>query len=136
MASINGTNISINCLLDSSVEKGRFIRIVGQSGAESIASQASISAASSGHNIIGVALSSGVSGDSIDVQIFGICSCVRAGAEIWAGSLITTDSSGKAVTAVSGDRSIGRLVCGNDGANFAATDEECTVLLNVVCDVA
>jgi hypothetical protein len=135
MASISGTYIGINCLLDSSVEKGRFVRAVGLLEGIPTAEQASSGLSSSGHNIIGVAASAGLAGDRIDVQISGVCTFLEAGAEMAAGSLVTTDSAGRAVQASSGDRSFGRLVCGREGASYSALGEECSVLLNVICDV-
>jgi hypothetical protein len=135
MASISGTYVGINCLLDSPVEKGRFVRSVGLLEGTPTVAQASIGLSSSGHNILGVASSAGSSGERVDVQISGVCCFLEAGAEMAAGALVTTDSVGRAVQASSGDRAVGRLVCGREGASYSTLGEECTVLLNVICDV-
>lgn len=136
MASVNGQSVTISCKLTAAVTRGRFVRINGANGGIPVATQSTDGSVATGHANVGIALTSGVAGDIIDVQIDGLCSFATAGASLTLGALVTTDANGKVVAAASGDRAIGRIISGKDGDASTADGEECIVHLGFACDVA
>jgi hypothetical protein len=83
--------LAITLALTGTVTANRFVKPAGaQSGAD--------------ENAIGVARSSGVSGEKITADVLGTA-IVEAGASITAGATVKADSSGRAITwATSGAR--------------------------------
>lgn len=136
MASVNGQSVTISCKLTAAVTRGRFVRINSASGGVPVATQSTDGSTATAHANVGIALTSGVSGDIIDVQIAGLCSCATAGASLTLGALVTTDANGKVVAAASGDRAIGRIISGKDSDASTADGEDCNVLLGFATDVA
>ncbi len=136
MSSVNGQSVTISCRLTAAVTRGRFVRINGASGGIPVATQSNDGSTATGHANVGIALTTGVSGDIIDVQIAGLCSFATAGAALTLGALVTTSGAGKVVAAASGDRAIGRVISGKDSDASTADGEECIVLLGFAADVA
>ena len=136
MASVNGQSVTISCILTATVTRGRVVRINSASGGIPVATQSTDGTTATGHANIGVALTSGVAGQIIDVQVAGLCSFATASASITLGALVTTDANGKIAAAASGDRFIGRLISGKDGDASTADGEECIVLLGFCGDLA
>ena len=74
-----------------------------------------------------MALTSGVAGDIIDVQLLGNCPFAIAAGVIDPGKFVTSDANGKLVAAASGDRIVGIILSG-------ATDTGATAD-GVVCEL-
>lgn len=136
MASVNGQSVTISCKLTAGVTRGRFVRINGANGGIPVATQSTDGTTATAHANVGVALTTGVAGDIIDVQIAGLCSFATAAASLTLGALVTTDANGKVVAAASGDRAFARIISGKDGDASTADGEECIVLLGFAADVA
>jgi len=69
MASVNGLQSIKTYRLTGTVTRGRLVKADGVSGGIAAAAQAT----GSGDYLLGVALTSGVAGDIIDVQLLGNC---------------------------------------------------------------
>ena len=82
MSSVNGQSVTISCKLTAAVTRGRFVRINGANGGIPVATQSTNGTTATGHANVGVALTTGVSGDIIDVQIAGLCSFATAAAAL------------------------------------------------------
>jgi hypothetical protein len=105
------------------VTRGRIVKADGVSGGIAAAAQAT----GAGEYLLGVALTSGVAGDIIDVQLLGNCPFSVAAAVIDPGKFVTADANGKLVAAASGDRIVGIILSG-------ATDTGATAD-GVVCEL-
>jgi len=127
--------IVVSCILTAAVTRGRFVRINSASGGLPVATQSTDGTLATGHHNVGVALTSGVSGDIIDVQIAGLCHVVTAGASLTLGQLITPNATGKAKAAASGDVARGILISGKDSDASTADTEDCVVLLGIYASV-
>jgi hypothetical protein len=127
--------IVVSCILTATVTRGRFVRINSASGGLPVATQSTDGTLVTGHHNVGVALTSGVSGDIIDVQIAGLCHVVTASGSLTLGVLVTTDASGKAKAAAAGDVARGILISGKDSDASTADTEDCVVLLGIYASV-
>lgn len=132
MASIHGQGNVITAKLTAAVTRGRIVRTSGAfSGGIPVVVQATDPLTATGHNNIGVALSSGVAGDLIDVQIDGVCSFATAAGALTPGALVTTEAAGKVAAAIAGDTAIGRFLSGKDGDGSSNNNEECIIHLGI-----
>jgi hypothetical protein len=132
MASIHGQGNILSVKLTASVTRGRIVRFDGTfSGGIPVVVQATDPAAATGHYNGPVALTSGVAGDIIDVQLDGLCSFGTAAGALTPGRLVTTDGAGKFAHAVAGDVAIGRFISGKDSDGSSNNNEECIVILGI-----
>jgi hypothetical protein len=132
MASIHGQGNVISAKLTASVTRGRIVRFDGSfSGGIPVVVQATDATAATGHNNAAVALTSGVAGDIIDIQLDGLCSFGIAAGALTPGRLVTTDGAGKFAHAVAGDVAIGRFISGKDSDGSSNNNEECIVVLGI-----
>jgi len=125
MASVNGLQSIKSYRLTGSVTRGRVVKADGLSGGIAAAAQAT----GAGEYLLGVALTSGVAGDVIDVQLLGVCPFAIASGVIDPGKFVTADASGKLVAAASGDRIIGVVLSGS--TSTGATADGATAELNI-----
>jgi len=132
MASIHGQGNVISAKLTATVTRGRIVRFDGTfSGGIPVVVQATDPSAATGHNNAAVALTSGVAGDIIDIQLDGLCSFGIAAGALTPGRLVTTDGAGKFAHAVAGDVAIGRFISGKDSDGSSNNNEECIVVLGI-----
>jgi hypothetical protein len=125
MASVNGLQSIKSYRLTGTVTRGRIVKADGLSGGIAAAAQAT----GAGEYLLGVALTSGVAGDVIDVQLLGVCAFAIASGAIDPGRFVTSDASGKLVAAASGDRIIGVVLSGS--TSTGATADGATAELNI-----
>lgn len=104
-----GADLSATSNLDLWVEA-----TVSGSGASSIITATIANAATD--TLVGVLKSNGASGFGVQVAIDGVVK-IKCGAAVTAGAYLTTDSSGRAVTAVSTNRYRGIAKTGSANAN-------------------
>lgn len=127
--------VTISCILTAAVTRGRFVRINSASGGLPVATQSTDGTLVTGHHNVGIALTSGVSGDIIDVQVAGLCHVATASGSLTLGTLVTTDANGKIKAAASGDVARGILIAGKDSDASTADTEDCVVLLGIYASV-
>ena len=108
MASVNGLNSIKSYRLTGTVTRGRLVKADGLSGGIAAAAQAT----GAGEYLLGVALTSGVAGDIIDVQLLGNCPFAIASGVLTPGIFVTADANGKLVAAASGGRIVGVVLSG------------------------
>jgi hypothetical protein len=108
MASVNGLQSIKSYRLTGTVTRGLVCKADGLSGGIAAAAQAT----SGGDNILGIALTSGVAGDIIDVQLLGVCPFAIASGVLTPGVFVTADAAGKLAAAASGDRILGIVLSG------------------------
>jgi hypothetical protein len=123
MASVNGLQSIKSYRLTGTVTRGRLVKADGVSGGIAAAAQAT----GAGVYLLGVALTSGVAGDIIDVQLLGNCPFAIASGVLTPGIFVTSDANGKLVAAASGDRIVGIILSG--ATDTGATDD------GVVCEL-
>ena len=125
MASVNGLQSIKSYRLTGTVTRGRVVKADGLSGGIAAAAQAT----GAGEYLLGVALSSGVAGDIIDVQLLGVCPFAIASGAIDPGKFVTADADGKLVAAASGDRILGVVLSGS--TSTGATADGATAEINL-----
>lgn len=125
MASVNGLQSIKSYRLTGTVTRGRIVKADGLSGGIAAAAQAT----GGGEYLLGVALTSGVAGDIIDVQLLGVCPFATASGAIDPGKFVTADANGKLVAAASGDRILGVVLSGSTATG--ATADGVTAELNL-----
>ena len=125
MASVNGLQSIKSYRLTGTVTRGRAVKADGLSGGIAAAAQAS----SSADSLLGVALTSGVAGDVIDVQLLGVCPFAIASGVLTPGAFVTADANGKLVAAASGDRIIGVVLSGSTSTGATADGATCELNL-------
>ena len=125
MASVNGLQSIKSYRLTGTVTRGRVVKADGLSGGIAAAAQAT----GAGEYLLGVALSSGVAGDIVDVQLLGVCPFAIAAGAIDPGKFVTSDASGKLVAAASGDRILGVVLSGS--TSTGATADGATAEINI-----
>jgi len=108
MASVNGLQSIKSYRLTGTVTRGLVCKADGLSGGIAAAAQAT----SGGDNLLGIALTSGVAGDIIDVQLLGVCPFAIASGVLTPGVFVTADAAGKLAAAASGDRILGIVLSG------------------------
>ena len=108
MASVNGLGSIKSYRLTGTVTRGQVVKADGLSGGIAAAAQAT----SGGDNLLGIALTSGVAGDIIDVQLLGVCPFAIASGVLTPGVFVTADAAGKLAAAASGDRILGIVLSG------------------------
>jgi ribosomal protein L27 len=104
---------------------GQVVKADGLSGGIAAGAQAT----SGGDYLVGIALTSGVAGDIVDVQVLGNCPFAIASGAIDPGKFVTADANGKIVAAASGDRIIGVVLSGS--TSTGATADGATCELNI-----
>ena len=125
MASVNGLQSIKSYRLTGTVTRGRVVKANGLSGGIAAAAQASAGTDA----VLGVALSSGVAGDIIDVQLLGVCPFATASGVLTPGDFVTADAAGKLAAAVSGDRILGVVLSGSTATG--ATADDATAEINI-----
>lgn len=125
MASVNGLQSIKSYRLTGTVTRGRIVKADGLSGGIAAAAQAT----GAGEYLLGVALSSGVAGDIIDVQLLGVCPFAIASGVLTPGVFVTADANGKLVGAASGDRILGVVLSGSTATG--ATADDATAEINI-----
>lgn len=125
MASVNGLQSIKSYRLTGTVTRGRIVKADGLSAGIAAAAQAT----GAGEYLLGVALSSGVAGDIVDVQLLGVCPFAIASGAIDPGKFVTSDASGKLVAAASGDRILGVVLSGS--TSTGATADGATAEINI-----
>jgi hypothetical protein len=125
MASVNGLQSIKSYRLTGTVTRGRIVKADGLSGGIAAAAQASAGTDA----VLGVALSSGVAGDIIDVQLLGVCPFATASGVLTPGAFVTADAAGKLAAAVSGDRILGVVLSGSTATG--ATADDATAEINI-----
>ncbi len=125
MASVNGLQSIKSYRLTGTVTRGRVVKANGLSGGIAAAAQASAGTDA----VLGVALSSGVAGDIIDVQLLGVCPFATASGVLTPGDFVTSDATGKLAAAVSGDRILGVVLSGSTATG--ATADDATAEINI-----
>lgn len=125
MASVNGLQSIKSYRLTGTVTRGRVVKADGLSGGIAAAAQAT----GAGEYLLGVALSSGVAGDIVDVQLLGVCPFAIAAGAIDPGRFVTSDANGKLVAAASGDRILGVVLSGS--TSTGATADGATAEINL-----
>ena len=125
MASVNGLQSIKSYRLTGTVTRGRVVKADGLSGGIAAAAQAT----GAGEYLLGVALSSGVAGDIVDVQLLGVCPFAIASGAIDPGRFVTSDANGKLVAAASGDRILGVVLSGS--TSTGATADGATAEINL-----
>ena len=111
----------------SDVVGGRAIK------AESLVNgEATCSLATSGSDpIIGVAAYSGVSGETISVQVGGVCFDAIMGSAASLGVFLTAGPDGRLVPAQSGDRAVGVLLSSRDPAESVLENSSVVVMVGL-----
>lgn len=125
MASVNGLQSIKSYRLTGTVTRGRIVKADGLSGGIAAAAQASAGTDA----VLGVALSSGVAGDIVDVQLLGVCPFATASGVLTPGAFVTSDAAGKLAAAVSGDRILGVVLSGSTATG--ATADDATAEINI-----
>lgn len=125
MASVNGLQSIKSYRLTGTVTRGRIVKADGLSGGIAAAAQASAGTDA----VLGVALSSGVAGDIVDVQLLGVCPFATASGVLTPGAFVTADAAGKLAAAVSGDRILGVVLSGSTATG--ATADDATAEINI-----
>lgn len=125
MASVNGLQSIKSYRLTGTVTRGRVVKADGLSGGIAAAAQASAGTDA----VLGVALSSGVAGDIVDVQLLGVCPFATASGVLTPGAFVTADAAGKLAAAVSGDRILGVVLSGSTATG--ATADDATAEINI-----
>jgi hypothetical protein len=108
MASVNGLGSIKSYRLTGTVTRGQVVQANGLSGGIAAAAAAT----SGGEYLVGIALTSGVAGDIIDVQLLGVCPFAIASGVLTPGVFVTADAAGKLAAAASGDRILGIVLSG------------------------
>lgn len=127
MASVNGLQSIKSYRLTGTVTRGRIVKADGLSGGIAAAAQASAGTDA----VLGVALSSGVAGDIVDVQLLGVCPFAIASGVLTPGAFVTADAAGKLAAAVSGDRILGVVLSGSTATGATADDATAEVNIHI-----
>lgn len=127
MASVNGLQSIKSYRLTGTVTRGRIVKADGLSGGIAAAAQASAGTDA----VLGVALSSGVAGDIVDVQLLGVCPFATASGVLTPGAFVTADAAGKLAAAVSGDRILGVVLSGSTATGATADDATAEVNIHI-----
>lgn len=127
MASVNGLQSIKSYRLTGTVTRGRIVKADGLSGGIAAAAQASAGTDA----VLGVALSSGVAGDIVDVQLLGVCPFATASGVLTPGAFVTADANGKLAAAVSGDRILGVVLSGSTATGATADDATCELNIHI-----
>jgi len=125
MASVNGLGSIKSYRLTGTVTRGQVVKADGLSGGIAAAAVAT----SGGVYLVGIALTSGVAGDIVDVQVLGNCPFAIASGVINPGEFVTADAAGKLVAAASGDRILGVILSGATSTGATADGVVCEVNL-------
>jgi hypothetical protein len=125
-----------NFVASGTITAGQVVKIVGFSNGLAQVAVADDGATASADANIGIALESVTDGQVLAVQVDGVCDFATAGAVIAAGSLVTTNASGKLAAAASGDRAFGRLIAGKSSTGATADGALCSILIHGPIDIA
>jgi len=118
----------ITCIADAAIAAGLIVRIKGFSGGYIQVAKSTNATTATAHANFGVTQNaSSAAGDFVTVRTGYVVTQATAGAAIAAGSLVTTNGSGKVVAAAALDRAIGRMLYGQSDDAATAADETCLI---------
>lgn len=125
-----------NFVASGTITAGQVVKIISFSGGLPQVAAADDGTTATADANVGIALESATDGQVLAVQIDGVCDFATAGAVIPAGSLVTTNASGKLAAAASGDRAFARLIAGKSSTGATADGALCSILIHGPIDIA